>query len=170
MMLGPVQLVVLGFGESTLPRTLIEQFRRWSENGAVRVIDALVVAKNDQGDLSEIKEPVFSQDQPVFLGTLARGLFESPTPENALEAKFGLLATEEGEFGLDHNDIDQIADLIPRSSTVILMLLEHLWAIELKERVIEANGAVIAQGWITPTTLTAHRSDRFDDDTAFAQP
>ena len=81
-----------------------------------------------------------------------------------------MLAAEAGEFGLDRDDIDQIADLIPRRSAAVLVLLEHLWAIELKERVIEANGAVIAQGWITPSTLSASSDDWFDDEMAFAEP
>jgi hypothetical protein len=35
------------------------------------------------------------------------------------------------------------------------MLLEHLWAIELKEAIRNANGGVIAQGWVTPATLVS---------------
>ena len=56
MMLGPVQLVVLGCGETALPRTLIDQLRRWCENGAVRLVDALIVRKTRKGPNSECSQ------------------------------------------------------------------------------------------------------------------
>ena len=67
----------------------------------------------------------------------------------------GLAAAESGEFGLDSEDIDEIADLIPRGSAAAFILLEHLWAVGLKEAIRNASGAVIAHGWITPETLIA---------------
>jgi hypothetical protein len=39
----------------------------------------------------------------------------------------------------------RIADLIPRGTAAAFILLEHLWAIGLKEAVGNANGTVIAQ-------------------------
>ncbi len=49
MTLGPVQLVVLGFGETALPFEIINQLRQWREGRTVRLVDVLFVAKNDQG-------------------------------------------------------------------------------------------------------------------------
>jgi uncharacterized membrane protein len=170
MTLGPVQLVVLGFSETALPLELINQLRRWREGGTVRLVDALFVAKNDQGDLIEIGDSTSGQEEAALLGTLAEALFRSRAADSNRAAEIGTLATEAGEFGLDRDDIDQIADLIPRRSAAVLVLLEHLWAIELKEQVIRASGTMIAHGWITPSTLTANGEDWFEDDLAFAEP
>ena len=170
MTLGPVQLVVLEFEETALPPELINQLRRWREGETVRLVDALFVAKNDQGDLIEIGDSTFDQEETVLLGTLANALFRSRAAAGDRGAEIGMLATEAGEFGLDRDDIDQIADLIPRRSSAVLVLLEHLWAITLKERVIQANGAVIAHGWVTPSTLIANGEDWLDEDLAFAEP
>ena len=170
MTLGPVQLVVLGFGESALPFEIINQLRQWREGRTVRLVDVLFVAKNDQGDLIKIRDCQFSPDEAVLLGLLSGALFEPPAVRVQRSVEIGTLAPEAGEFGLDRNAIDQIADLIPRRSAAVLVLLEHLWAIELKERVINANGTVIAQGWITPSTLSASVDDWFDDEMAFAEP
>jgi uncharacterized membrane protein len=170
MTLGPVQLVVLGFSESELPLEIINQLREWSEGGTVRLVDALFVAKDDQGDLIKIRGCRFSREEAVLLGLLSEALFEPRAVRVQRSVEIGTLAPEPGEFGLDRNAIDQIADLIPRRSSAVLVLLEHLWAIGLKQRVIQANGAVIAHGWITPSTLTANGEDWFDDDLAFAEP
>ena len=50
-----------------------------------------------------------------------------------LGAVAGGLAAEGGEFGLDSDDMDEIADRIPRGTAAAFILLEHLWAIGLKE-------------------------------------
>jgi uncharacterized membrane protein len=170
MTLGPVQLVVLGFSESALPFEIINQLRQWRDGGTVRLVDVLFVAKNDRGDLIKIRDCRFSSDEAVLLGLLSGAFFEPRAVRVQRSAEIGTLAPDAGEFGLDRNAIDQIADLIPRSSSAVLVLLEHLWAIELKEQVIQANGAVIAQGWITPSTLTANGEDWFEEDLAFTAP
>jgi hypothetical protein len=56
-------------------------------------------------------------------------------------------------FGIGADEIDQIADMIPSGSAVLFMLLEHLWAAELKEVVQNSNGSIVAQGFITPEML-----------------
>jgi len=170
MMLGPVQLVVLEFEETTLPPELISQLRRWREGGTVRLVDALFVAKNDQGDLIKIRGCRCSREEAVLLGFLSEALFEPRAVRVQRSVEIGTLAPEAGEFGLDRDDIDQIADLIPRRSAAVLVLLEHLWAIELKDQVIQASGVVIAHGWMTPSTLTANGDDWFEEDLAFTEP
>jgi uncharacterized membrane protein len=72
-----------------------------------------------------------------------------------LGAVAGGLAAEGGEFGLDSDDMDEIADRIPRGSAAAFILLEHLWAIGLKDSLRDTHGVVIAHGWLTPATLIA---------------
>ena len=170
MTLGPVQLVVLRFDDAALPHELIDQLHRWRADGTIRLVDAIFVSKNDQGDLVKIRDCRFSPEDAVLLGLLSSALFESRDVRIQRSAELGALAADAGEFGLDRDDIDQIADLIPRRSSAVLVLLEHLWAIELKERVAQANGAVIAHGWVTPSTLIANGEDWFEEDLAFTDP
>jgi uncharacterized membrane protein len=170
MTLGPVQLVVLRFDDAALPHELINQLHRWRADGTIRLVDAVFVAKNDQGDLVKIRDCRFSPEDAVLRGLLSSTLFEPRDERRRRSAELGALAADAGEFGLNRDDIDQIADLIPRNSAAALVLLEHLWAIDLKERVIQANGTVIAHGWITPSTLTANGDDWFEEDMAFTEP
>ena len=158
MTYGPMQLVVLGFGRAALPLDFVNQLRRLRDDGIVRLVDAVFVAKDEHGDLNEIRASDLSEDEAVLLGTLAGALFGygAAGEEGAeLGAELGGLAAENGEFGLTADDIDEIADLIPRGSAAAFILLEHLWAIGLKEALRNANGAVIAHGWLTPATLVA---------------
>jgi uncharacterized membrane protein len=163
MTFGPIQLVVLGFGEAALPLDFVNQLRRLRDDGIVRLVDAVFVSKDEHGELNEIRATDLSGEEAVLLGTLAGALFGyGAAGDEGVEigAELGMLAAEDGEFGLDSDDIDQIADLIPRGASAAFILLEHLWAIGLKEAVGNANGAVIAHGWITPATLFA-RGEEF---------
>jgi uncharacterized membrane protein len=158
MTYGPMQLVVIGFGEAALPLDFVNQLRRLRDDGIVRLVDAVFIAKDEHGDLNEIEASDLSEDEAVLLGMLAGALFGyGAAGEEGMElgAELGGLAAEGGEFGLDRDDIDEIADLIPRGSAAAFILLEHLWAIGLKEALQNTNGVVIAHGWVTPDTLIA---------------
>jgi uncharacterized membrane protein len=163
MTYGPMQLVVVGFGQAALPLGFVNQLRRLREDGVVRLVDAVFIAKDEHGDLTEIRASDISEDEAVLLGTLSGALFGYGAA-GELGAEIGaelggLAAAESGEFGLDSNDIDEIADLIPRGSAAAFILLEHLWAVGIKEAIQNADGAVIAHGWITPATLVAMGED-----------
>src|SRR4051812_1948845 len=105
MTLGPVQLVVFGFDNVALPHQLIDLLRRWREPGTVRLVDALVVGKGDQGDFTEITDATSSLEEAEHLGILAEALFQSRAVQGNRDAEFGALAPEPGEFGLNRDDI-----------------------------------------------------------------
>ena len=51
MAIGPVQLIVLGFNHPQFHGEIAAELERLKENGAVRVIDALAVHKDADGQL-----------------------------------------------------------------------------------------------------------------------
>lgn len=155
---GPMQLVVIGFGHAALPLDFVNQLRELRDAGVVRLVDAVFVAKDEHDNLNAIKVSDISEDEAVLLGTIAGALIGyGAIGEEGIDrgAEIGALSSEDGIFGLSTDDIDEIADRIPRGRSVTFILLEHLWAIGLKEAIRNADGAVIAQGWITPATLIA---------------
>jgi uncharacterized membrane protein len=158
MTYGPLQLIVIGFGHASLPLDFVNQLRRLRDAGVVRLVDAVFVAKDEHDGLTSIKVSDISQDEAVLLGTIAGALigYGAIGDEGIdLGAEIGSLSSEDGLFGLSTDDIDEIADRIPRGTAAAFILLEHLWAIGVKEAVRNADGQVIAQGWITPSTLVA---------------
>jgi uncharacterized membrane protein len=164
---GPMQLIVAGFGDPNVPMGVVNELRRVREAGIVRMVDAVFVSKDDEGDLIEIKATDLDDDELVLLGTLAGALFGAGAGGEdgaLLGAEIGGLAAEEGEFGLDEDDINEIADLIPPGSAVLFLLLEHLWAKGLKGSFLDAGGSILAHGWITPATLIAMGEDAAAED------
>ena len=155
---GPMQLLVIGFGQAAFPLDFVNQLRRLRDDGVIRLVDAVYVAKDEHGDLTEIRVTDFSEEEMAIFGTLAGALFgfgAAGEDGAVVGAVIGEMAAEAEEFGLDSDDMDEIADRIPRGSSAAFILLEHLWAIGLKESLRNTNGAVIAHGWLTPATLIA---------------
>ena len=155
---GPLQLLVIGFEHAALPLDFVHQLRRLRDDGIVRLVDAIYVAKDEHGDLTEIRATDFSKEETILFGTLAMALFgygAAGEEGAALGAMLGERAAESNEFGIDSDDMDEIADRIPRGTAAAFILLEHLWAIGVKESLRNTGGVVIAQGWLTPATLIA---------------
>jgi uncharacterized membrane protein len=156
MTYGPMQLIAIGFGHASLPLDFVSQLRRLRAEGIVRLVDAVFVSKDNHGDSNAIKVSDLDEEETILLGTIAGALFGfGASGEEGIDrgAEIGMHLAEDGLFGLSSDDIDEIADRIPRGTAATFILLEHLWAIDLKESIQSADGAVIAQGWVTPTTL-----------------
>ncbi len=156
MTYGPLQLITIGFGHASLPTDFVSQLRRLRDEGIVRLVDAAFVSKDDHGNANAMKVTDLDVGETILLGTIAGALFGfEANGESGINrgAEIGMNLAEDGLFGLSSDDIDEIADRIPRGTAATCILLEHLWALELKEVIQNADGAVIAQGWVTPTTL-----------------
>lgn len=157
MTYGPLQLIVLSFDEAVLPIGVVTQLRRLREDGVIRMVDATFVAKDLHGDIVSIKGSTdYSPEETALLGMLAGALFGYGAAGDEgveLGAELGLLTSADGSIGLTEDDIDEIADRIPAGSSAVFLLVEHLWAVGVKEAVIDAGGSVVAQGFITPETI-----------------
>ena len=158
MMFGPLQLIAIGFGHASLPLDFVNQLRRLRDVGIVRLVDVVFVSKDDDGNSHAIKVTDLDTENTILLGAIADALFGLGTSgEEGIDrgAKIGMHLAEDGLFGLSSDDIDEIADRIPRGTAATFILLEHLWAVDLKEAINMADGVVIAQGWVTPSTLVS---------------
>lgn len=156
MIYGPLQLVVLSFAQPTFPMDLRDQLGIVREQGLVRLFDAVFVSKDEQGDLLVLEGSDLAQEEVELYGVLAGALFGYGVAGTAgLEAGMdaGLAASDHGVFGLDDDDLLEIADRIPVGSSALFLLLEHVWALGIKAAVEDNHGTVTANGWITPETL-----------------
>ena len=55
MAIGPVQMLVLGFAEPEFTGKIAAELDRLREHEFVRIIDALVVSKDDDGDVTAMQ-------------------------------------------------------------------------------------------------------------------
>src|ERR1700750_53357 len=69
MAIGPVQLIVLGFNHPKFHGEIIAELERLRESDTVRVIDALAVYKDAEGELEVEHLSNLSQDEAIELGS-----------------------------------------------------------------------------------------------------
>ena len=92
------------------------------------------------------------------LADAARGLALGPLRGRlATGAEAGALAgaeaAEEGLLG--EEAVWSIADVIPMGTTAAVALLEHRWAIPLRDAIRRAGGVPLADTWVHPEDLVA---------------
>ena len=67
MAIGPVQLLVLGFNEPNFQGEILAELDRLKENDVVRVIDAIAVYKDAEGDVAVLKRTDLSDEEAAEL-------------------------------------------------------------------------------------------------------
>jgi hypothetical protein len=56
---------------------------------------------------------------------------------------------------LDEADVWFLEDAIPEGTSAAVALIEHRWAIPLRDKLIAADGVVLADEWVHPADLVA---------------
>jgi uncharacterized membrane protein len=159
MAIGPVQLIVLGFNHPEFHGEIIQELEKLRESDTVRVIDALAVHKDAEGEIEVAHLSNLTKEEAVELGSKVGALIglgiEGEEGFEAGAAAGAKVAEEQGidVFG-DEEAWDVLAE-IPNDSAAALILIEHHWAVPLRDAIVRANGFRIADGFISPLDLVA---------------
>jgi uncharacterized membrane protein len=157
MAIGPVQLLVLGFNHPNFHGEVIAELERLRESDTVRVIDSLVVYKDADGDLEVEHLSNLSEQEAIELGTKIGALIGlGIAGEEGMEAGAAEGAQEAAEEGIDLlGGVDEwdVLEDIPNDSAAALILLEHHWAVPLRDAIARAGGFRLGDGFISPLDL-----------------
>jgi uncharacterized membrane protein len=156
MAIGPVQLIVLGFNHPDFHGEIIEELERLREADAVRVIDALAVYKDSDGNVEVEHLSNLTQDEAIELGSKVGalvGLGIEGEDGMAAGAQAGADAAASGMTPLEAEDAWDVVGEIPNDSAAALVLLEHHWAVPLRDAIARAGGFRISDGFISPLDL-----------------
>jgi uncharacterized membrane protein len=156
MAIGPVQLVVLGFTRPDFHGEIIAELERLRESDMVRVIDALAVHKDAAGEIEVAHLSNMTRDQAIELGTVVGALVGLGVEGEDSMAAGALAGAEAAAGGATAFSDDQAWDVlgeIPNDSAAALILLEHHWAVPIRDAVARAGGFRISDGFISPLDL-----------------
>jgi len=158
MAIGPVQLFVLGFDHPDFHGQIIDELERLKESDTIRVIDALAVHKDADGDIEVANLSNLTMDEAIELGSVVGALVGLGIEgEEGMEIG-AILGAEAGAEGLEvftDEDAWDVIEEIPNDSAAALILIEHHWAVGLREAVASAGGVRISDGFIDPIDLVA---------------
>jgi uncharacterized membrane protein len=158
MAIGPVQLIVLGFSQPEFHGEIIAELEKLSQSDTIRVIDALAVHKDAEGEIEVAHLSTLTDEQAIELGTKIGALIGLGIEgEEGLEAgaAMGAEAAQDGLQVFSDDDAWDVLEDIPNDSAAALLLIEHHWAVPLRDAIARANGFRISDGFISPLDLVA---------------
>lgn len=144
---GPLQLLVIGFDQRALDRSITAVLAPLREGRVLRLIDALAVHKDSEGAIwsvewSDPAEEAMAQDASSPTGgALAALLGQAATAACSAEAAAC------SAFGIAPQDILAIAERIPAGRNALLLLLEHAWLLPLRDALCATEDAWLATGF-----------------------
>ena len=156
MAIGPVQLIVLGFDHPEFHGEIVQELERLRESDTVRVIDALAVHKDAAGEIEVAHLSNLSMDEAIELGTKVGALIGLGIEgEEGMEAgaEAGAEAVGDGVHVFSDEDAWDVLEDIPNDSAAALILLEHHWAVPLRDAIARAGGFRLSDGFISPLDL-----------------
>ncbi|HEY9378181.1 MAG TPA: DUF6325 family protein [Jiangellaceae bacterium] len=131
--LGPVDFLIVEFpaGTSNFTGEMAEELIKLSDAGTIRVVDLLVLVKDDDGGLEvlEIED------------------LENLGPLQVLEAELAELLAEE--------DVVNLAEAMDPGSVAGVLIYENLWAAPFASAVRRSGGQLIADGRIPIQAIIA---------------
>jgi len=158
MAIGPVQLLVVGFQQPDFQGEIRQELDRLRDNDLVRVIDALAVRKDADGNAEVLHQSQLSGDEQQAFGALVGGLIGlGAAGQEGFEigAERGADAVAERGGVLDEEQAWDVLAEIPEDTAGLLILLEHRWAIPLRDAIARAGGFRLASEFISPLDLVA---------------
>jgi hypothetical protein len=150
--IGPVQMLTIGFGpEAKFEGRVMGELAKLENQRTIRILDLLFVHKDaETGDL------VALDYQGEELGAIVGALlgFEFEDEEQAASS------TEEEKveshaFGLSLRDIEAMAASLDSGSSAGFLLVEHVWARDLKRAIRQTGGVPLGEGFLTPEAVAA---------------
>ena len=156
MAIGPVQLLVLGFEHPDFHGQIIEELEKLRASDTVRVIDSLAVYKDAQGEIEVMHLSNLSRAEAIELGSKIGALIGLGIEgEEGLEAgaQAGAEAAVDGIEVFSDEDAWDVIEEIPNDSAAALLLIEHHWAVPLRDAIASAGGFRISDGFISPLDL-----------------
>ena len=127
---GPVDVVVLAAGEPRFDGSVLAELERQTAAGTIRVLDAMVLLKDDDGQCWRIDLEELPEDQAAaaaFIDSGTRGLFNV-------------------------EDADTLFEGMVPGSAIFAMAIEHTWAVDLVNA-LAANDVEVALNFRVPALI-----------------
>src|SRR5215211_2852062 len=133
---------------------IMDELERLESHETIRILDLLFVGKDaETGDLLALDYQ--GEDLGALVGALLGFEFEDDggRPNGSTEG------TEGHAFGLSQSEIQDIAASLHPGDSAGFLLVEHVWARDLKDAIRDAGGFPLGEGFLTPETLAEVASE-----------
>jgi len=148
--IGPVQLLAIGFvPEAKFEGKILEELERLDKLKTIRILDLLFVKKD-----KETEDLVVLSIQEEKLGAIVGALMGFDFEGEAKKDKDSEKDEENNAFGLSTKQIMEIGHSVKPGMAAGVLLIEHVWAKQLKDAIRQTGGFPIAEGFLTPEAIS----------------
>lgn len=155
MSVGPIEIFVIAFDDPDFHGEIRAELNRLRDSEILRLVDFLAVHKTADGVIEAIQESDLHPSEALAFGSAVGALIGlGAAGEDGIEAGaiWGLRELADGHV-FDDDDKWQIAEAIPEGAGAIIALVEHRWAIPVRDAVRRAGGRGLAARWISDQDL-----------------
>ena len=156
MTIGPLQLVLITIDDEQRSLPISQELRAARRKHIIRLLDMLYLTKDMDGNIQFKEITDLSDVQKVEYGMFLKGLLSMRAAYNTnadADQVAEAFSLAENNFGINNEQIQKVAEVVPNGGSAILALFEHTWALQLKEAIINAGGHLITQGLLDPSVL-----------------
>jgi hypothetical protein len=153
--IGPIQLFVVDFERPEFKGRIAEELEALRTSGEIRIVDSLGVVKDAAGDTMTMRWSDLEETDQIPAGTVIGGLLglelsgEGPVDAGAIARA---IADEEPDAA-ERATLAAVFAAVPRGGAVLLLLIEHRWALPLSNAVRGAGGVLSGQQMISEATM-----------------
>jgi Family of unknown function (DUF6325) len=141
--IGPVQLMSVGFEPgANFEGRIADELAKLQKEGTIRLLDLLFVARDTDSD-----ELVVLEHQEETMGSVVGALLGLKLEDEQAEG--------ERSFGMTTAEIEEMGAALPPGGAAGLLLIEHVWARDLKRAIRDAGGKPLGDEFLTPETVAA---------------
>ena len=152
MAVGPLQIMVIGFERFEATGEALDALMAASDAGAIRVIDLQFVSKDEEGNIEAMELTGLTEDEAIEFGAVIGSLIGAGAggDEGMIEGAIaGAEIAAEGAYGMTAEDVVEIAAQIPPGGAAAILAIEHTWAIDFRDAVVNQGGMLLGQGFLT---------------------
>jgi uncharacterized membrane protein len=151
--IGPVQLISIGFDrDANFEGKVIDELAKLESERTIRILDLLFIARDTDSDDLVVLEHPDAADLGGIVGALLGFEFEG---EAASPPANGGGQEDHHAFGFSQAEIQQMAAGLGPGESAGILLIEHVWARDLRKVFRAAGGRIIGEGFLTPETIRA---------------
>jgi uncharacterized membrane protein len=144
--IGPVQLISIGFDrDANFEGKVIEELAKLESERTIRVLDVLFIARDTDSEETVVLEHPDAADMGGVVGALLGVEFEGDAAS----------PQENHAFGFSQAEIQEMAAGLGPGESAGIVLIEHVWARDLRRAFRGAGGRIIGEGFLTPETISA---------------
>jgi uncharacterized membrane protein len=149
-MIGPVQMLAVAFPpDAQFEGRIIDELTKLERERTIRVLDLLFVMKDaESGDLVALDHQ--GADLGGIVGAILGFEFDDVT-EQQMKAE----GAGDRAFGMTREEIERLAASLDPGQSAGFLLIEHVWARDLKEAIRDAGGVPLGEGFLTPEVVRA---------------